>query len=36
MTKIYDKNGTDLKAEVLLHQAFFKHSYPDYPRDEAV
>ena len=32
MTKIYDKKGITLKAEVLLHQAFFKESYPDYPK----
>lgn len=31
-TRIYGENGEDLKAEVLLHQAFFKHSYPDYPK----
>lgn len=28
---ILNTEGTEVLAEVLLHQAVFKHSYPDYP-----
>lgn len=31
-SSIYSNNGKMLVAEVLLHQAFFKQSYPHYPK----
>lgn len=31
-SQIFDKASHELLAEVLLHQAVFKHSYPDYPQ----
>ena len=31
-SRIYDKTGTEQMAEMLLHQASFKHSYPHYPK----
>lgn len=31
-SQFFDKNGQELIAEMLLHQAFFKHSYPLYPK----
>ena len=30
-SRIFDASGKILLAEVLLHQAFFKNSYPHYP-----
>ncbi|NRB50235.1 MAG: hypothetical protein HRU41_21335 [Saprospiraceae bacterium] len=30
-SQILDETGQEILAEVLLHQAVFKHSYPDYP-----
>lgn len=31
-SRIFDKTGTEQVAEMLLHQAFFKQSYPHYPK----
>ena len=31
-SRIYDKAGKEQVAEMLLHQAFFKQSYPHYPK----
>ena len=31
-SRIYDKTGEEQVAEMLLHQAFFKQSYPFYPK----
>ena len=31
-SQILDKASNEILAEVLLHQAVFKHSYPDYPQ----
>jgi len=30
-SQILDESGEEILAEVLLHQAIFKHSYPEYP-----
>lgn len=31
-SRFFDKTGTEQVAEMLLHQASFKHSYPHYPK----
>ena len=31
-SRIFDETGTEQVAEMLLHQAFFKQSYPLYPK----
>ena len=34
-SQIFDKNGNEQIAEMLLHQAFFKQSYPHYKQEKS-